>query len=595
MNSPISLSYFRRGMFARPREMRENLLLGLMLLLLHAALWGDFGSALSRSMMLAHLGLFLIWQPLWRSDRRLDRGTSTVFVLLTVAFVVWLNWWFVFIWMLLLIGLIGGRVLFVNRRERFVYLTTLVVLICEFLIGCVVPTFDVPTDDFTGILFYYGLMVPALLVLVLPVHHDPRPRLHSVDFLHAITLSSLTALLALGSLLVMYSTELSYPTALFQNLIFIALFLLAISWLLDPHPGFSGLSQLWSGYVLNMGTPFEEWLTGLSQLAQRHDAPDAFLKNAMAQFGDLPWVEGTRWETREQSGLVGRETPHANRVQGDTLEVTVYTLAAPGATLLLHSRLLIQVIDYFYTAKRSQQELGSRAHLQAVYETGARVTHDIKNLLQSLQTLTMAMEHTEGRRAEQAYALVRRQLPQLGQRLGRALDKLQSPETEEPLEHLALDQWWRRLKRRHEEAGLGFEAAGEIPVTEVRADVLDTALENLLENARFKRQSEPHIRITVSLDPGPPLTVTVCDTGSPVPPAVAERLFRQPVDSTSGLGIGLYQTARLAESAGYELRILHNARGRICMGVLKSPADRPNVDILYSNDPGTGDPSGRRA
>ncbi len=567
MNSPISLSFLRRGIFARPREIRENLLLGLMLLLLHAALWGDFGSALSRSMMLAHLGLFLIWQPLWRSDRRLDRSTGAVFVLLTAAFIIWINWWFVFIWMLLLIGLIGGRVLFVNRRERFVYLTTLVVLICEFLIGCVVPTFNVPTDDVTGILFYYGLMVPSVLVLLLPLRHDPHPRLHSVDILHAITLSSLTALLALGSLLVMYSTGLSYPAALFQNLIFIALFLLAISWMLDPHPGFSGLSQLWSRYVLNMGTPFEEWLTGLSQLAQKHDAPEAFLEKAMAQFGELPWVEGARWWTRDQSGLVGRETPHANGVHGDTLEVTVFTLAAPGATLLLHGRLLVQVIDYFYAAKHSQQELGSRAHLQAVYETGARVTHDIKNLLQSLQTLTMAMEHTEGQRAERAYALVRRQLPQLGQRLGRALDKLQSPETVEPPEHLALDQWWRRLMRRHEQAGLHFEAADVMPDTTVPADILDTALENLLENARFKRQSEPDIRITVTLRAGPPLTVSVCDTGSPVPQVVADRLFRQPVDSTSGLGIGLYQTARLAQTARFWLELEENEGGRVCFAI----------------------------
>jgi len=574
-------SLLTRGILVSPRGgVRENWLLGLMLLLLHAALWGEFGSALSRSMMLAHLGLFLMWQPLWRSDRRLDRSTAAIFILLTVAFIAWLNWWFVFIWLLLLIGLIGGRVLFVNRRERFVYLITLVVLVCEFLIGCVVPTFSVPTRDVTQILFYYGLIVPALVVLVLPLRHGGEPRLHSVDFLHAITLSSLTALLALGSLLVMYSTGLSYPAALFQNLIFIALFLFAISWMLNPHPGFSGLSQLWSSYVLNMGTPFEEWLTGLSQVAQQYATPDEFLDTAMAQFGELPWVEGARWAAADTAGLTGRKTAHANVVRGDTLEVTVFTLAAPGATLLLHSRLLVQVIDYYYSAKRSQRELANRAHLQAVHETGARVTHDIKNLLQSLQTLTRAMEQTEGERADQAYALVRRQLPQLGQRLGRAVDKLQSPEMEEPAETLALDRWWQRLRQRHLDEAITFDAEGGLD-GEIQADILDTVLENLLENARFKRQTEPGIAIAVRLSGGPPLTVSVCDSGSPIPAHIESRLLRQPVKSTSGLGIGLYQTARLAHRGGYRLVIECNDVGRVCFA-LRAEDEARSVGELYT-------------
>ncbi|MCP4041125.1 MAG: hypothetical protein GY731_04090, partial [Gammaproteobacteria bacterium] len=94
----------------------EHWLLGLMLLMLHLSIWEGFGTALSRSMMLAHLGLFLIWQPLWRSDQQLKKGNAIIFVLLTVAFVNWINWWLVFVWLLLLIGIIGGRV-FVDRSE----------------------------------------------------------------------------------------------------------------------------------------------------------------------------------------------------------------------------------------------------------------------------------------------------------------------------------------------------------------------------------------------------------------------------------------------------------------------------------------------
>ncbi len=63
----------------------EHQILALMLASLHLALWWDFGSALSRSLILAHLGLFLMWQPLWRREQRLNWKGSIVFILATLA------------------------------------------------------------------------------------------------------------------------------------------------------------------------------------------------------------------------------------------------------------------------------------------------------------------------------------------------------------------------------------------------------------------------------------------------------------------------------------------------------------------------------
>ncbi len=543
----------------------ENVLLGAMLLLLHGALWGDFASPLSRSIMLAHLGLVVIWQPIWRSDQRLDRGTAAIFVVLTLAFVVWLNWWFVFLWLLLLTGLVGGRVLFANRRERYVYLTTLVVLISEFLIGCIVPMFQVEMPAVTRLIFYYGLMVPPVVLLLLPGGvRAPADNL-AVDFLHAVTLSALTAILALSSLLVMYSTATSYPVALVQSLLLIALFLLAISWLLDPHPGFSGLAQLWSRYVLNVGTPFERWLTGLSAVAQRHEAPEDFLEAAMAQFADLPWVEGVQWNADGVKGQAGGQTPHVNFVHGEGIEAAVYTLAAPGATLVLHGKLLVQVIDYFYTAKRAQQELTRRAHLQAVYETGARVTHDIKNLLQSLHTLTTAVSHASGERLPEVQQLMRRQLPHVTQRLALALDKLQAPGEGEEAAMVPLGEWWEQLKARHAAEETRFTAEVEAPPGQrVPQDACDSVVENLLENALYKARSEPGVAVTVALRAdGQGAAVEVSDDGSAIPGPVARRLFSQPVTSHSGLGIGLYQAAKVAANAGYHLTLAENRDGRV--------------------------------
>ena len=38
---------------------------------------------------------------------------------------------------------------------------------------------------------------------------------------------------------------------------------------------------------------------------------------------------------------------------------------------------------HFYIAKIREKTLTQQTHLKAIYETGARITHDIKNLLQS--------------------------------------------------------------------------------------------------------------------------------------------------------------------------------------------------------------------
>ena len=63
----------------------EHRILGLMLLLLHSAIWWDFGGPLSRSLMLAQLGLFLLWQPLWRRDQALAGRTALLFIVAAIV------------------------------------------------------------------------------------------------------------------------------------------------------------------------------------------------------------------------------------------------------------------------------------------------------------------------------------------------------------------------------------------------------------------------------------------------------------------------------------------------------------------------------
>jgi len=113
-----------------------------MLELLHIAVWVDFGGALSRAMILVHFGLFLIWQPIWRGDESISWLNSGLFILLTLAFVSWINLWLIFIWIILLIGFLGGFIKH-NTSDQIIYMITLAFLITELLMSVTTQIFNI--------------------------------------------------------------------------------------------------------------------------------------------------------------------------------------------------------------------------------------------------------------------------------------------------------------------------------------------------------------------------------------------------------------------------------------------------------------------
>jgi len=540
--------------------------LAAMLLLLHFAIWKDFGSALSRSLMLAHLGLFFIWQPLWQRDQRVALRAGILFVLFTGGFIYWMNWWILCGWIILQIGLVAGQVL-ESTTERRAYLITLVFLVSELLIRCITELFEI-TNFSSSVydLFRYGLIALPFMIVVLTWNYTPETQIRPVDFFRGITVSMIAATLAIGSLLNMYYTGIQYPLALFQSLVALSMFLFALSWLSSPVIGFSGLAQLWERSLMNIGTPFEQWLSELAQLADQEKLPDTFVKAAMKKLVELPWIEGVYWELARGEELYGLKTKYRLDLSAGTFNVSLYTRRAIGPTLLMHCKLLIQLVHHFHTAKSREMELMQQTHLQAIYETGSRVTHDIKNLLQSLQTITAVLESDETLNTEnpsQGQRLLKKQLPYITQRMQLALDKLRDPE-DVTIEHMSLRSWWTKLQNRVRSEKITFqEHITSNPI--IPYDLFDSVIENLLENTTFKGQLDDNIKITISLmTSGTNVKLSVCDTGEMIDEKIVEKLFQQPMDSDTGLGIGLYQAARQAELNGFRLKLVHNEKSRVC-------------------------------
>ncbi len=324
-------------------RINEHWLLGTMLALLHVAIWWDFASPLSRSLMLAHLGVFLIWQPLWQRERPMRPGSTLLFVVATLSIVYWLNWWIIFVWLVVLVGLIGGRA-FVDRGERYGSLIALTIVICELLIGVVTPMFGIAMDPAILLMCRYGLLALALALFIVPLNRTDGGPAGTVDPVHGINIALLTTILALSSLLIMYSTGIQYPIALVQAMFGIAAFLFVISWLSSPQLGFGGLGYVWTRYLLNIGTPFEDWLDRLSQLSRAESSPKAFLDLAMTQLQELGWISGVHWESPVGQGKLGTETAHMTRIRSQGLEVSAYTPRVASTTLLLHGTLLVRII-----------------------------------------------------------------------------------------------------------------------------------------------------------------------------------------------------------------------------------------------------------
>ncbi|OOO01631.1 MAG: hypothetical protein USCGTAYLOR_02152 [Chromatiales bacterium USCg_Taylor] len=132
--------------------------------------------------------------------------------------------------------------------------------------------------------------------------------------------------------------------------------------------------------------------------------------------------------------------------------------------------------------------------------------------------------------------ILKRQLPLIIQRLQRALDKLQAPEKAD-LTHVDVADWWYEATTRHGHNGVQFRATISTHAA-IPADLYDSVIDNLLENAYVKRRAETGIEITVTLQSEvESVCLRVCDQGCAIATARANELFKQPVLSYSGLGI----------------------------------------------------------
>jgi signal transduction histidine kinase len=535
--------------------------LSLMLLALHGAMIAEPGSGWALSAMIAHYGLFLLWQPIWRTEQRLNPAAAFMFLGAGLILLLGVSWWLLAFWHALLIGLLGGRVFSSQaKQERIAYMLAAAYLIGMLLIWVVPRLLELvaSTADLEWLAKYVLPLLPAnLLLLRTPRGDNPTGTL---DFFYSLMLFLLVVILVLGSFIIRDVTQQDYLVVLLRVLFAIAIVLVALSWLWDPRAGFSGLGQLLSRYLLSVGMPFEQWLQKVATSAETEKTAGDFLNSALDELQHLPWVMGGTWQTESAQGIFGVASDHRVEFTYHNFRLTIFTRWRLSPALTLHVKLLVQLLGEFYESKLREDQMRSVAYMQAIHETGARLTHDIKNLLQSLNTLCSAAEQLGN--DEKLVALIQRQLPQLTQRLQLTLDKLQAPTTTDEIT-INATSWWNRLKQRYKESRVEF-VSGRIPAGfEIPAELFDSVADNLLQNALEKRRVNPDMQILVQFSVAPAALLEVSNNGPAIEQEIASRMFKAVLPSSSGLGIGLYHASRQAEYSGYLLELLENRNGQV--------------------------------
>jgi len=576
--------------FLKPQH--EHRWLALMLISLQIVLWWDFfpfplSDSLLRFVLLFHFAVFILWQFLWnfipkfQSVEKRFQYDYTYYirylVLLGIVisiFTLFPNIWLITLWQLILIALMGGRTL-IKSRDRIVNLLAILFLTVNLFLINLPQLFAI--EELTLLYQFspevlsalnYGLLSLPLMFLFIS-RNEQREHPDYIVFFNGLAVLMFIISIALGSLVIMYQSSIIWPLAIFQMSLLTLIFLFIISVLWIGFAREDGVEQLWMQHLHTIGSAFELWLENITQpINHKKLTPQDFLQSGFEQLLTLPWVSGIAWQSLYGEDMIGEPDRQQVVITVQSIEVTIYTYNRISSNHYFQINILIKVLEHFHQAKRRQAAFAQQVHLQVIHETGAKLTHDIKNLLQSLHAITSVIENLPSNKFQDTQRLLQGQMPHLTQRLKRTLDKLQKP-AEFSYSHVPVNLWWSNLTACYRKSKIEFSSQIEIDNILIPEDLFDNVSENLLQNALNKRKREPELKISVLLIINKRgLQLSVCDDGSAIPEKIAQQLFSEPVPSRDGFGIGLYQAVKQLTHTGYQLKLCENVEGEVCFELI---------------------------
>src|SRR4249920_2590659 len=205
-----------------------------MLALLHIAVFRGVSDPWARALLLAHLGLLLLWQPFLRAEQRVSPSQGLIIGALALAAMLALNWWLLAFWVVVLAGLVGGKVYQHDLPwQRLCYqlvLFYLLALLAIVILPEIAPRREVDAD----IRHYAEVALPLIFVVIalLPAEPETTDTSQMIDFFYSVFLMLLLGVVILGSFTVMTLRRTGYLEALTYTVLVTgaAMLLIGLAW-----------------------------------------------------------------------------------------------------------------------------------------------------------------------------------------------------------------------------------------------------------------------------------------------------------------------------------------------------------------------------
>ncbi len=546
-------------------------ILASLLLFYHLLIWAVEEPRLRFALTFILYGLFLLWQPLWSKETKINRLPMAMFAVLVVVFTYTYPNESLILFGLIVSGLIGSRLLGQTAFRSF-DLLALSIITLEMAVGLIPTTFrqiELPPlfEEYMQTL----ILVPVLLYYLAPNPDLQRQRRSQVDLMHGLLAATLLFIVLLGGIVINLLYGVDYIDGLLLTVFIVATLTIGISWFWNPGVGYSGIGVLWNRYAMTIGGPFETWINTLTTLIEeRYLTPNEYLEAACEHLVENDWLNAIEWRFENfRVGAGDRTGPVLEHRLDDKVSVVLHFKADPGTALEQHTILLIRMAYQFYLAKLNQEKMRAQEHFATIHHTGARLTHDIKNILQSIKASLDILDME--RKSEDSQQLLQANLRQIGERLESTLNKLRAPRLNTQISLVDCEQWIQRIEQLHnanERLHVHRDIEHNVPLP---VDLFDSVAENLINNA-LKKTSATRVDLRL-LSTRELIVLSVCDDGDAIAPEIEENLFQQPVSSGSGMGIGLYQAAIMAHAFNYELELSQNEPGRVCFNLFQHLAE----------------------
>jgi len=547
----------------------EQQILALSLLVYHLLIWHISDQLIHFSFSMVLYGLFLLWQPLWDKEGSINFAAISISVLIAFPLSYFLPKEFLILFGLVLSGLIGSRILS-KSTFRSIDLLILAIITVEMAVG-VVPAsvnqieisviFSDTIQTFT--------LIPILLFLFVPNPTASQQYRNQVDLMHGLLASTMIFIVVLGGIVINYLYGVDYIDGLLLTVFIVATLTIGISWFWNPGVGYSGIGVLWNRYAMTIGGPFESWINTLTTLIEEsYLTPAEYLQTACDHLVDNDWLNAVQWELNNLQVSSGEQKGRRIKFNlDDETRVWAHFKSNPGSALEQHTDLLLRMAYQFYLAKLNQEKMRAQEHFATIHHTGARLTHDIKNILQSIKSSLEVLNHGEAKPSARSYGILQNNLTQISQRLESTLEKLKMPNLNTQIKLVTAEAWTNALSIQYQSnsrVSLSQDIDNDIPIP---VDLFDSVIENLINNA-LKKTEVKTIEVRLLLDQQI-ILLSVCDDGQAIKQNIEENLFRAPVSSGGGMGIGLYQSAIMARAFNFELELSQNEDGRVCFNLFQ--------------------------